>query len=156
MAEENQDYTQWMCEALLLAGHAKAAGDVPVGAIVVDREGRVIGRGWNRREVDQNPLGHAELMALEEAAKTRGSWRLDDCSLVVTLEPCVMCAGALVQARIETLIFGAKDEKGGAALSLYAVPSDPRLNHRARVVSGVMEKECRSVLQEFFRGVREN
>jgi tRNA(adenine34) deaminase len=125
-------------------------GDVPVGALVVDPDGAVIGRGHNRREVDADPLGHAELAALREAAAVMGSWRLDGCTLVVTLEPCTMCAGALVQARIATLVYGADDAKAGAVVSLFDAVRDPRLNHRPVVVRGVREEECSTLLREFF------
>ena len=143
-----------MEEALQLAEHAWKEGDVPVGAVILDDTGTVIGRGWNTREAKNDPLGHAELMAIQEASKKLGSWRLQDTTLVVTLEPCVMCAGGLVAARIKTLVFGAFDRKAGAACSLYAVPQDPRLNHRIHVVGGVMEDRAKELLERFFSGLR--
>lgn len=139
-----------MGSALDEARLAVAHGDVPVGAIVVDGHGAIIGRGHNRREVDADPLGHAELAALREAAASIGGWRLDGCTLVVTLEPCTMCAGALVQSRIATLVYGADDEKAGAVVSLFDAVRDPRLNHIPVVVRGVRAQECATLLREFF------
>jgi tRNA(adenine34) deaminase len=139
-----------MGAALDEARLATLHGDVPVGALVVDPDGAVIGRGHNRREVDADPLGHAELAALREAAAVMGSWRLDGCTLVVTLEPCTMCAGALVQARIATLVYGADDAKAGAVVSLFDAVRDPRLNHTPVVVRGVRAEESSTLLREFF------
>jgi tRNA(adenine34) deaminase len=136
--------------ALAEAALALAHDDVPVGALVVDASGTVIGRGHNRREVDADPLGHAELAALRDAATHVGSWRLDGCTLVVTLEPCTMCAGALVQARIATLVYGADDAKAGAVVSLFDAVRDPRLNHTPHVIRGVRAEECSLLLREFF------
>src|SRR5215470_15565394 len=144
---------QWMEEALTLAEEAGAEGEIPVGAVVVDREGRIIGRGRNRRE-SGDPLGHAELIAIAEAARTIGDWRLEGTTMVVTLEPCAMCAGALVNARVERLIFGAADPKAGFCGSLGNLVQDPRLNHRLEVVSGVEEERSRALLQQFFRALR--
>jgi tRNA(adenine34) deaminase len=136
--------------ALVLAEEAGAAGEVPVGALVVDPSGAVIGRGRNRRAETHDPSAHAEVLALREAAAARGSWNLTGCTLVVTLEPCLMCAGALLQARISRLVFGAWDEKAGAAGSLYDVVRDRRLPYRAEVVGGVLEDETRLPLERFF------
>jgi tRNA(adenine34) deaminase len=136
---------------------AKAAGqgdDVPVGAVVVDASGAIIGRGRNVREITHDPTGHAELVALREAAAARGEWRLDGCTLVVTLEPCTMCAGAVVLARVDRLVFGAQDPKAGAVGSLWDVVRDRRLNHRPEVVPGVLEAECAALLRDFFRSRR--
>ena len=144
-----------MAHALDEARAALAIGDVPVGAVVVDPGGEVIGRGHNRRQADADPLGHAEILALQDAASHRGSWRLDDCTLVVTLEPCTMCAGALVQARIGRLVFGAIDEKAGAVGSLWDVVRDRRIPHRVEVVSGVMAEESAAMLREFFASRRD-
>ena len=133
--------------------HARAAldgGDVPVGAVVVDAAGEVVSAGHNVRERDADPTGHAELVALRNAAAARGEWRLDGCSLVVTLEPCTMCAGALVLARVDRLVFGTYDDKAGAVGSLWDVVRDRRLNHRPEVIAGVRADECRAVLAEFF------
>lgn len=147
-------YDLWMGEALDLARAAMAEGDVPVGAIVVDPAGTVIGRGRNTRERDGDPTGHAEIVAIREAAAARGEWRLEGCTLVVTLEPCTMCAGAIVAARLQRLVFGAFDDKGGAVGSLWDVVRDRRLNHRPEVISGVRAAEQAALLQEFFAGHR--
>jgi len=140
--------------ALREAAHAVAEGDVPVGAVVVDAAGAVLGTGHNRREADQDPTAHAELLALRAAAHSLGRWRLDDCSLVVTLEPCTMCAGAAVLARVGRVIYGAPDPKAGAAGSLWDVVRDRRLNHRPEVVSGVLAEECGQILREWFTSKR--
>jgi len=145
---------QAMREAMALAERAKEQGDVPVGAVILDEHGTILGRGWNTREVAQDPMGHAEVMAIREASRKLGTWRLTNTTLVVTLEPCVMCSGAIVASRIGTVAFGAYDEKAGAACSLYAIPIDPRLNHRVDVVGGVLEAECSAQLQTFFRTIR--
>jgi tRNA(adenine34) deaminase len=140
--------------ALEEARAATLHGDVPVGAIVVDAEGTEIGRGHNRREVDGDPSAHAELVAIRAAARHRGHWRLDDCTLVVTLEPCAMCAGALVNARILRLVYGARDSKAGAVETLFRIADDPRLNHRAVVVGDVLAAEAADLLQKFFSDLR--
>jgi len=136
--------------ALAEARAALATKDVPIGAVVLDPAGEVLGRGHNERELHGDPTAHAEVVALREAAQARGEWRLDGCTLVVTLEPCTMCAGALVLARVERLVFGAFDEKAGAVGSLWDVVRDRRLNHRPEVVSGVLAEESTSLLLEFF------
>ena len=133
---------------------ALATGDVPVGAVVLAPGGDVIGRGRNLREATHDPTGHAEVVAMREAARARGEWRLDDCTLVVTLEPCTMCAGALVLARVARVVFGAWDPKAGAVGSLWDVVRDRRLNHRPEVVSGVLADECGRLLVDFFDGHR--
>jgi tRNA(adenine34) deaminase len=143
-----------MQHALAEAEAALATGDVPVGAVVLDPSGTVIGRGHNVREAHADPTGHAEMVALRAAAQVRGGWRLDDCTLVVTLEPCTMCAGAVVLARIGTLVFGAYDEKAGAAGSLWDVVRDRRLNHRPEVVAGVLADLSTRLLDDFFRARR--
>ncbi|WP_221586174.1 tRNA adenosine(34) deaminase TadA [Microbacterium sp. G2-8] len=143
-----------MRRAIALAADAGAAGEVPVGAVVVDGDGAIIGEGRNRREETHDPSAHAEVVAMREAAERSGSWNLDGCTLVVTLEPCVMCAGTLLQARISRLVFGAWDDKAGAAGSLYDVVRDRRLPYRAEVVGGVLEAETRAPLEEFFRARR--
>lgn len=143
-----------MATALEEARAALATGDVPIGAVVLSPEGEVIGRGRNVREAHADPTGHAEVVALREAARARGEWRLDGCSLVVTLEPCTMCAGALVLARIRTLVFGAYDDKAGAVGSLWDVVRDRRLNHRPEVVAGVCAEESAAMLADFFAGHR--
>lgn len=132
---------------------ARAAADhddVPIGAVVVDPAGGVIARGHNERELLGDPTAHAEVLALRRAAAALGSWRLEGCTLVVTLEPCTMCAGAIVASRIEHLVFGAYDEKAGAVASLFDVVRDPRLNHRPRVTGDVLADECGSLLQDWF------
>ena len=135
----------------LALAEARAAGDdVPVGAVVLDPSGAVLGRGRNVREEYADPTGHAEILALREAAAARGEWRLDGCSLVVTLEPCTMCAGALVLARVERLVFGAYDVKAGAVGSLWDLVRDRRLNHRPEVVGGVLAEESTALLDAFF------
>ena len=139
-----------MRQALDLAAMAAGEGDVPVGAVVVDAAGTVIGTGRNTRERDHDPTGHAEIVAMREAAAALGEWRLEGCTLVVTLEPCTMCAGALVAARVERLVFGAFDEKAGAVSSLWDVVRDRRLNHRPEVVSGVLADESAALLRDFF------
>ena len=139
-----------MREALAEARAALSTYDVPIGAVVVDPRGEVIGRGRNRREADADPTAHAEVVALREAARARGEWRLDGCTLVVTLEPCTMCAGATVLSRVDRLVFAAFDEKAGAVGSLWDVVRDRRLNHRPEVVSGVLADEAGALLRGFF------
>ena len=130
---------------------SKASGDVPVGAVVLDEIGRLVGIGSNRRELLSDPVGHAEIVAIKSAARALGKWRLDGCTLVVTLEPCAMCAGAIAQSRISRLVFGAFDEKAGAVGSLMDVLRDPRALQKVEVISGVMQDECAKVLSEFFK-----
>ena len=144
-----------MRAALAEAARALPAGDVPVGALVLDAGGAVLAADHNRREADADPTAHAELLALRAAARARGGWRLDGCTLVVTLEPCTMCAGAAVLARVERLVFGAFDPKAGAVGSLWDVVRDPRLNHRPEVVAGVLADECGAQLRAFFAAHRE-
>ncbi len=139
-----------MGAALAAAHDALASGDVPVGAVVLDTDGTVLGSGHNTRERDADPTGHAELIAIRAAASARGSWRLDGCTLVVTLEPCTMCAGAVVLARLARLVFGAYDDKAGAVGSLWDVVRDRRLNHRPEVVAGVRADESAALLRAFF------
>ena len=148
-------YDAWMRLALDEARRAVASGDVPVGALVVSADGDVLGRGRNAREEAADPTAHAEVLALQEAAAVLGSWRLGGCTLVVTLEPCTMCAGALVLARVDRLVYGAVDPKAGAVGSLWDVVRDRRLNHRPEVVGGVLAEECGALLREFFATHRE-
>ncbi|WP_345751444.1 nucleoside deaminase [Microbacterium rhizophilus] len=143
-----------MRRALALGAEAADASEVPVGAIVLDAAGAVIGEGRNRRELDHDPSAHAEVVAMREAARAIGSWNLEGCTLVVTLEPCLMCAGTLLQARISRVVFGAWDEKAGAAGSMYDVVRDRRLPYRAEVVGGVREAEARAQLRAFFEARR--
>jgi tRNA(adenine34) deaminase len=144
---------RFMGEALSLASQAAALGEVPVGAVAVVG-GEIVGRGFNRREIDRDPFAHAELIALREASRHLGAWRLSGVSLYVTLEPCAMCAGAMVQGRLTRLVFGASDPKAGAAGTLYDLLSDARHNHRVPVTAGVRAEECGTVLKEFFRRLR--
>jgi len=150
----NPAFDDAMKLALALAAKASQQGDVPVGAIVLNPNGEVAGQGFNTREIDNDPMNHAEIVALREAAAANGSWRLDDQTLVITLEPCTMCAGAAVQARIGRIVFGAFDEKAGAVGSLWDVVRDRRLPHRPEVVSGVLADECGAILSEFFKNHR--
>ncbi|QPE06117.1 nucleoside deaminase [Microbacterium schleiferi] len=145
-----------MSRALQLAQEAGAAGEVPVGAVILDETGAVIGAGRNLREATTDPTAHAEIIAMREAARVRGSWNLEGCTLVVTLEPCLMCAGALLQAHISRLVFGAWDDKAGAAGSLYDVVRDRRLPVRAEVIGGVEADAAASVLRDFFADRRES
>jgi tRNA(adenine34) deaminase len=150
-------YDAWvdpMREALGEARSAPDTGDVPIGAVVIGPDGKVIGRGRNEREALGDPTAHAEVVALRGAAVTRGEWRLEGCTLVVTLEPCTMCAGATVLSRVDRLVFGAYDDKAGAVGSLWDVVRDRRLNHRPEVISGVLADECTLMLQEFFASHR--
>jgi tRNA(adenine34) deaminase len=141
---------EYIGEALKEAEKAVEYGEVPVGAIIVC-EGRIIARAFNRRETSGDPTAHAEILALREAAKLRSHWRLSDMTLYCTLEPCPMCAGAMVQARIKRLVYGAKDPKAGAAGSLMNLVQDERLNHRLEVTAGILAEECGSFLKKFFR-----
>ncbi len=142
-----------MRRAIELAQCAAELDEVPVGAVVC-LENEIVGEGYNRRECDRDPLAHAEIIAIEAAARHLDRWRLSDCSIVVTLEPCPMCAGAIVNARIQRLVFGGRDAKAGAARSLYEITDDPRLNHRCEVTEGVLRDECVALLQEFFKAKR--
>jgi tRNA(adenine34) deaminase len=143
----------FMREAMAEAASAASLGDVPVGAIIVHR-GEIIARASNRRERWRDPTAHAELLAIQRAAEHLGSWRLEQCTLFVTLEPCVMCAGAILQARLPRVVFGARDAKAGAARSLFALLEDPRLNHRVEV-SSLLHEECAAELSAFFEALRE-
>lgn len=138
-----------MALALVEAKRALEHGDVPVGAVVI-RDGEIIASRHNERELTNDPAAHAEVLALRDAASKVGNWRLDDCTLVVTLEPCPMCAGALVNSRLQRVVFGAHDMRGGAVGSLYNLCSDPRLNHEVEVISGIAVNECAALLTEFF------
>ncbi|MDR5708790.1 MAG: tRNA adenosine(34) deaminase TadA [Armatimonadota bacterium] len=142
-----------MREALEEARRAAAYGEVPVGCVVV-HEGRIIARAHDRRETLEDPTAHAEILAVREAARFLGSWRLEGCTIVVTVEPCAMCAGAIVLARIARLVYGAESPKSGAVRSLFRICEDPRLNHRVEVVPGVLAEEAASLLQAFFGGLR--
>lgn len=150
-AQQNDEY--WMSQALKLAKKAFDKHEVPVGAILVSN-GEILATACNLRENLNSPLGHAELIALQRASQRLKSWRLLNSTLYVTLEPCVMCAGALVQARVKKLVFGAHDPKGGGVQSLYQITEDPRLNHRLEVIGGVLQSECAQLLKDFFKARR--
>ncbi|MGW3625097.1 tRNA adenosine(34) deaminase TadA [Streptomyces sp. NPDC000880] len=137
--------------ALAEAERAELSGDVPVGAVVLARDGTLLAAGHNEREATGDPTAHAEVLAIQRAAAVLGDWRLSGCTLVVTLEPCTMCAGAIVQSRVDRVVYGARDEKAGAAGSLWDVIRDRRLNHRPEVIPGVLEQECAKQLTDFFR-----
>jgi tRNA(adenine34) deaminase len=148
-------YAEWMDEPLRLARACLAHDDVPVGAAVVGPDGEPLGSGRNVRELEQDPTGHAEILALRAASRAQGTWRLDGCTLLVTLEPCVMCAGALVQSRIRRVVFGAWDDKAGACGSVWDLVRDRAALHRVEVVPGVREAECAALLTEFFAARRD-
>lgn len=144
---------EFMRLAIEQARNADALGEVPIGAVVV-RDGAVVASACNRRETDQNPAGHAEFLAMQEAARALGRWRLAGCTVYVTLEPCLMCAGLMYQARIDRCVYGASDPKAGALGTLYQVNDDPRLNHQFAVSSGVLREECAGLLSSFFKKLR--
>lgn len=151
----NDDDLAMMRRALSLARRAARAGEVPVGAVVYETAtGRILGEGFNRRELDKDPTAHAELLAIREAAFTLGDWRLNHCTLAVTLEPCPMCAGLIVNARLGRLLYGATDPKAGAAGSLMRLTEDPRLNHRVTPIAGVLADEAAALLKQFFADLR--
>jgi tRNA(adenine34) deaminase len=149
-----RQYAVWMGQALEVASGALAAGDVPVGAVVISPHGEVLGAGHNQREADGDPTAHAEVVALRAAASAQGGWRLEGCTLVVTLEPCIMCAGALMLARIGQVVLGAWDPKAGACGSVWDVVRDRRATHRVEVIGGIREQECSQILLDFFAGHR--
>lgn len=144
----------YMLEAIKLAARADEDGDVPIGACIVHGD-RIIARGWNQRELLQDPTAHAEMIALTQASEHIGSWRLHDCTMYVTLEPCSMCAGALVLSRIDRLVYGCRDPKTGAAGSLYNIVQDDRLNHKVQVTEGVLAEPCSLMISDFFRRRRQ-
>ena len=152
--KQSDDDKRWMQLAIEQAQQARAIGEVPIGAVVVCG-GEVVGAGFNRRETWQDPVAHAELLAMREAAQQLGTWRLGDCTTYVTLEPCPMCAGTMVNARLGRVVFGARDPKAGAVRSLYALLEDPRLNHVVQVSEGCRSAECGALLTDFFRDIRE-
>jgi tRNA(adenine34) deaminase len=149
---ESDDY--YLGLALEAAREGLAAGEVPVGAVLVDEAGLVLARAFNQPIGRHDPTAHAEILVLRQGARARGNYRLPGVSLYVTMEPCIMCLGAVVHARVRRLVFGAPDPKGGACVSLYRLPEDPRLNHRLEVTGGVREAECRALVQEFFQARR--
>ena len=142
-----------MQHAIALAKQAEAIDEVPIGAVVFQGD-ETVGEGFNRKEVDNDPTAHAEMIAISDAAQRLGRWRLQDCTLVVTLEPCPMCAGALVNARMGRIVYGASDPKAGACRTLYEISDDPRLNHRCEITSGVLADECAALLSQFFKAKR--
>ncbi len=152
-ASENEMDRHWMREAIQEAEKAAQIGEVPIGAIIV-RDGTVVGRGHNLRETSKDPTAHAEILALREASRTLGGWRLINTTMYVTLEPCPMCAGALVQARVKRLVFGARDPKAGCVGTLMNLVDFPAFNHRLQVTEGVMEEECALLLKQFFQSLR--
>lgn len=154
MGRTQGPYAAWMRLALVEASLAGAAGELPIGAVVVGAGGEVLGRGHNAREAGADPTAHAEVLALRAAARVLGQWRLTGSTLVATVEPCTMCAGAAVLARVDRVVFGANDDKAGAVGSLWDVVRDRRLNHRPEVVGGVLAAECSAVLTEFFQARR--
>ncbi len=147
------DYEYYMDQAIGLAKLAENLGEVPIGAIVV-KEGMIIGRGYNLRETAQDPTGHAEMIAIKEASQSLGAWRLLDCTLYVTLEPCPMCAGAIVQSRIPHVVYGTSDPKAGCAGTLMNLLQEKRFNHQVNVVSGIRADQCAELLRQFFRKLR--
>ena len=154
MIHQIQKDEQWMRKALELARKAALADEVPVGVIIV-LEDEIVAESFNLRESNARATAHAEILAIEAACEKLGRWRLSGCTMYVTLEPCVMCAGALVQSRVDRVVYGAVDPKGGAVQSLYQVLSDARLNHQPEVVGGVLSEECGTLLKEFFKNKRE-
>jgi tRNA(adenine34) deaminase len=147
------EHERWMDEALQEAKKAEAIGEVPIGAVIV-KDGEVIGRGYNLRETQHDPTAHAEMIAIRQAAERVGGWRLNDCDLYVTLEPCPMCAGAILQARIRRVIYGTEDPKAGCAGTLMNILTDGRFNHQTEVISGIRKEACGAILTEFFRALR--
>jgi len=153
MQDTHDQYDEAMVQAIDQARAAEALGDVPIGAVVV-RNGQTIARAHNRRIIDADPTAHAEMLAIRAAADAIGDWRLNDCTLVVTLEPCCMCAGAVVLARLDRVVYGASDPKGGAVRTLYSLCDDDRLNHKVDVIAGVRSDQCGRLLTDFFRAQR--
>lgn len=147
------DFERYMLEALALAREAAAAGEIPVGCVIADAEGNIIGRGRNRREERRSVSGHAEMEALEDAARRRGDWRMEDCTLFVSLEPCPMCAGAMIMSRLGTLVYGAREEHTGSAISVLNLFEENYPGHTA-IYGGIMAEESAALLREFFEGMR--
>ena len=153
MAEQHDDDERWMKVALEEAQLAADKGEVPVGAVVV-HEGSVIAKSRNLRELNKDPLAHAELLAIADAAKLLGRWRLIECTLYVTLEPCPMCAGAIVNSRLDRIVYGASDPRAGACGTIFNIVEDERLNHRPEVVRGILQEPCSQILSKFFKDLR--
>ncbi|GAB2721638.1 tRNA adenosine(34) deaminase TadA [Paenibacillus thermoaerophilus] len=152
--EQHDLHTRWMKEAIAEARRAEALGEVPIGAVIV-KDGQMIGRGHNLRETAHDSTAHAEMIAIREASERLGAWRLLDCTLYVTLEPCPMCAGAIVQSRVPVVVYGAPDPKAGCAGTLMNLLQEPRFNHRTEIVSGILQEECGELLSGFFRQLRQ-
>lgn len=151
MTDEQHEY--WMNQAILEANKAEAIGEVPIGAVIV-KNGEIIGRGYNLRETTNDSTAHAEIIAIKQASENLGAWRLLDCRLYVTLEPCPMCAGAIVQSRIPTVVYGTPDPKAGCAGTLMNLLQEPRFNHRTEVIQGILQPQCAALLTDFFRKLR--
>lgn len=152
--EQRNEHEQWMNEAIREARKAEALGEVPIGAVIV-KDGKIIGRGYNLRETTMDSTAHAEMVAIREASAALNSWRLLDCTLYVTLEPCPMCAGAIVQSRVPRTVYGTPDPKAGCAGTLMNLLEEPRFNHRTEVITGVLKEECADLLTSFFRRLRQ-
>ncbi|MCL2373240.1 MAG: tRNA adenosine(34) deaminase TadA [Defluviitaleaceae bacterium] len=153
VTNEHNNHDSYMSKALAEARRAFDGGEVPIGCIIV-QNGQVIASAANQRATNKNVLHHAEILAIDQACKKIGDWRLEGCSIYVTIEPCPMCAGAIIQARIPRVIYGAKSPKAGCAGSILDILNEPRFNHQAEVISGVMEEECGAIMQQFFAGYR--
>lgn len=155
MSRENKHY-EWMSLALDLARKAEASGDVPVGAVIVNENNQLVSKGYNKKEKIPSPLGHAELMAIHRASKKLNNWRLSNCTLYVTLEPCAMCAGAIVHARLKKVYFATPDPKSGALGSVFSIHNENKLNHQFEVESGLLAEEASSILKKFFKQRRDS
>ena len=153
--EDLRFYQNWMDQAIALAQQAGAAGEIPVGAVIVNNRGEEIATGVNRKERDRDPTAHAEIVAIRAAARVLGDWHLTGCTLYVTLEPCPMCAGAILQARIGTLVYGADDQKAGSIRTVANLPDSPVSFHKLEAIAGIREQECQELLQTWFRGLRD-
>ena len=147
-------HRHWMLQALLLANKAAENGDVPVGAVIINGQGNLIAQGYNCKEKDHNPIGHAEIIAIHQASQTLQSWHLEDCTLYVTLEPCIMCAGAIIHCRLGLLVYGVDDPKSGTIRTVLNLPDSAASNHRLSVLAGICEQECRQQLQDWFKQKR--
>lgn len=154
MGQKMTEQQQYMKEALRLAKKAASIGEVPIGCVIV-YEGKIIGRGYNRRTTDKNTLSHAELNAIKKASKYMGDWRLEDCDMYVTLEPCQMCSGAIIQARMRKVYIGCMNPKAGCAGSVLNLLQIPQFNHQAEIEVGILEEECSSILKKFFKELRQ-
>ena len=154
LENNNPDDIRYMKEAIRQAKKAAKLKEVPIGCVIV-YDGKIIARGYNRRNTDKSTLAHAEIAAIKKASRVIGDWRLEDCTMYVTLEPCQMCAGAIVQSRIPTVVYGAKDPKGGCCGTIYNLLEEQRFNHQCEVISGILEEECGQLLSDFFRELRQ-